>query len=156
MEFWPEINKKFKDYNRNELIRRMVSAEFTKYPEGIESRKKLNSESDGNTKSLAHFPETIYDRFYINLGRKQKLIPENLIRLINEQKNDDETINIGKIEILNSFSFFEIERTSGKRILRTFENTMFENVQVKIQPSRKRMKSGMPLEKGYKSLQGIS
>ena len=49
-----------------------------------------------------------FARFYINVGLKHKLTASRMIGLINDSL-DIRGIEIGKIEILRGFSFFEIE-----------------------------------------------
>ena len=58
-------------------------------------------------------------RFFINLGRKDKLNPASLIGLINDQKIADK-IEIGAIDILDTFSFFEIDKNFEKETLDAF------------------------------------
>ena len=48
-------------------------------------------------------------RFFVNIGKKDKLNPARLIGLINEQKITS-NIEIGQIEILDTFSFFELDK----------------------------------------------
>jgi ATP-dependent RNA helicase DeaD len=59
-------------------------------------------------------------RFFINIGRKDKLNPARLIGLINEQRITD-NIEIGQIEILDTFSFFELDKNYEKETITAFE-----------------------------------
>ena len=60
-------------------------------------------------------------RFFINIGRKDKLNPARLIGLINEQKIAD-NVEIGQIEILDTFSFFELDKNYANETVTAFED----------------------------------
>src|SRR5690606_30151060 len=64
----------------------------------------------------------------IGMGQKHKLKAPNLIGLINEVTNKRD-IEIGKIEILRNFSFFEADSEFEKVILDSFAN---EEVEVQV------------------------
>lgn len=56
-----------------------------------------------------------FTRFHINLGKKDNMNPANLMGFINEhlRKRD---VEIGKIEIMNTFSFFEVDNTYADKL----------------------------------------
>ncbi len=49
-----------------------------------------------------------FTRFHINIGNKEGVNPANLMGLINEQLSKRD-VEIGKIEVMNTFSFFELD-----------------------------------------------
>ena len=59
-------------------------------------------------------------RFFINIGRKDNINPARLIGLINDQRITD-NIDIGAIDILDTFSFFEIDKNFEAGALEAFE-----------------------------------
>ena len=77
-------------------------------------------------------------RFFINIGRKDKLNPARLIGLINEQKIAD-NVEIGQIEILDTFSFFELDKNYVKETITAFEenNVDFEGRGVNVEITTK-------------------
>ena len=77
-----------------------------------------------------------FTRFYINLGSKQNLTATRLIGLVNE-KSRIRNIEIGKIDILRKFSFFEIEKQHETDVLNAFSgNVEFEGETVTVDISK--------------------
>lgn len=132
------ISKKLEWMDREELLKRFVTLEFTTFLEYYKNAKDLNvSESGREERESRRGNVRGFTRFYIGLGEKQKLKAPNLIGLINEvtRKRD---IEIGKIEILRNFSFFEADSEFEKLILDSFAGGEVE-VQVS-NPERKESK----------------
>ena len=83
---------------------------------------------------------------YINVGEKQKLNPARLIGLINEGL-DSNNAEIGKIEILKSFSFFEIENTMDSKLIESLKGKKFDNVPLLVEVSQGKSEGGYSKEK---------
>ena len=132
------ISKKLEWMDRDELLKRFVSMEFNIFLDYYKNAKDLNvSESGREERESRRGNVRGFTRFYIGIGQKQKLKVPNLIGLINEvtKKRD---IEIGKIEILRNFSFFEADSAYEKLILDSFSK---EEVDVQIsQPERNESK----------------
>ncbi|MCK4654728.1 MAG: DbpA RNA binding domain-containing protein, partial [Candidatus Cloacimonetes bacterium] len=64
-----------------------------------------------------------YARFFINLGKKDGVIPKNIIGMINDNTNDRD-INIRTIDLLDSFSFFEVEEKHTSKILSSLNQSL--------------------------------
>jgi ATP-dependent RNA helicase DeaD len=77
-------------------------------------------------------------RFFVNIGRKDRLNPARLIGLINEQ-NIANNIEIGQIEILDTFSFFELDKNYSKETITAFEenDVEFEGRSVNVEVTTK-------------------
>ena len=76
-----------------------------------------------------------FSRFFINLGKKHKLKPQNLIGIINEfTANKD--ITIGKIDIMTGFSFFEIPTKHEREILTTLKKFTWNNYKCSVELSK--------------------
>ncbi len=80
---------------------------------------------DRDTKKVPRIANIDYARFYINLGSKNNINPGKLLDIINKNALN-KNIEIGKIDILKKFSFFEVDRKYEKEILKAFENKKFE------------------------------
>lgn len=59
----------------------------------------------------------------------------NLIGLVNENTRN-RNIEIGKIEILRNFSFFEVESGHEKLVLDSFKNAAFGSTKLTVQSSK--------------------
>ena len=79
--------------------------------------------------------ETGFTRFFINLGNKQSLNAARLIGLINEQTRKRD-IEIGKIEVLNNFSFFEVDSNFASKVENSFKDAYFEGTLVNVEQSK--------------------
>ena len=73
-------------------------------------------------------------RFYLNLGKKKHLTPLQLIGLINDSigRTDAE---IGKIEILRNFSFFELDAQYEQALILGVQGKKHEDEDVVIEPT---------------------
>lgn len=136
------ISKKLEWMDREELLKRFVSLEFTTFLEYYKNAKDLNvteSGREGRDRESTRGNVRGFTRFFINVGQKQKIKVPNLIGLINEttRKRD---IEIGKIEILRNFSFFEADSEHEKLILDSFAGGEVE-VQIST-PEKKESRGG--------------
>jgi ATP-dependent RNA helicase DeaD len=143
-DFLPSIYKKLEGLDREELIKRFVSLEFNTFLTYYQNAPDLNdsehmqsnrrSDSRGRSRNDENMT-----RFFINIGRKDKLNPARLIGLINEQKIAN-NIEIGQIEILDTFSFFELDKNYTEETIATFkENDIdFEGRGVNVEITEKK------------------
>jgi len=143
--FLPTIYNKLEWLTREELIKHFVSAEFNKFLNYYKNSKDINvsdnfkeSQKDkrGNRKSRDG-SKTTFSRLFINIGNKNNLNPARLIGLINEKLNSREA-EIGKIEILRKFSFFEIEKTMSEKVIVALTGQSFEGVSLTVEVSQKK------------------
>jgi len=116
-EFLPDIYEKLADFTREELIQKFVSLEFNSFLEYYENAKDLNDLSSRD--SARRTTDENMTRFFINIGRKDSLNPGKLIGLINEQ-NIGNKVDIGAIDVLDTFSFFEIDKNFEEATLEAF------------------------------------
>jgi ATP-dependent RNA helicase DeaD len=135
-EFLPSIYDKLKDLDREELIKKFVSLEFNTMLAYYENAKDLNDLSRDNSRSRDTADNMT--RFFINIGRKDSLNPAKLIGLINDQNIGDK-IEIGAIDILDTFSFFEIDKNFEDKTLEAFSSNQpdFDGRSVNIEITKK-------------------
>jgi ATP-dependent RNA helicase DeaD len=140
-EFLPSIYDKLKDLNREELIQKFVSLEFNTMLAYYENAKDLNDLSKDNSRSRDTADNMT--RFFINIGRKDSLNPGKLIGLINDQNIGDK-IEIGAIDILDTFSFFEIDKNFEDKTLEAFAANQpdFDGRSVNIEITKKDRSGG--------------
>ncbi len=141
--FLPNIYEKLAGLDREELIKRFVSLEFNTFLSYYENAQDLNDLSkDSGGKSGKGSSENM-TRFFINLGRKDKLNPARLIGLINDQ-NITEALDIGAIDILDTFSFFEVDKNFEQQTLEAFAQNQpeFSGRDVNIEITKKEKPTG--------------
>ena len=123
--FLPSIYDKLEGLSREELIQKFVSLEFNTFLSYYENARDLNDLSSKDTGRNGRGSNENMTRFFINIGRKDSLNPARLIGLINDQKITD-NIEIGAIDILDTFSFFEIDKKFEEQTLNSFSENQPE------------------------------
>jgi ATP-dependent RNA helicase DeaD len=140
-EFLPNIYEKLEALDREQLIQKFVSLEFNTMLAYYENAKDLNDLSTRDN-SRARTENENMTRFFINIGRKDNLNPGKLIGLINEQNIGDK-VEIGSIDILDTFSFFEIDKNFEDKTLEAFSSNQpdFDGRSVNIEITKKERSS---------------
>lgn len=134
--FLDVIYKKFEDVDRETLIKRFISIEFNRFLDYYKDAEDLNVEDRGrNKKDRKSASEVDFVRMFINVGAKNKLTPHRLIGLINEALDSSEA-KIGKIDIMGSFSFFDIDHTVTQRLIKGVQGMVFEGEKVNMEVSK--------------------
>ncbi|MFM1876055.1 MAG: hypothetical protein RL266_1792 [Bacteroidota bacterium] len=137
--YLPAIMEQLGHLTKEDLIKHLVSFEFNRFLEYYKNAPDLNSSSargdrreredrgrDRDDRGDRRDPErgergrkyddaARFTRFHINLGKKDNMNPANLMGFINEhlRKRD---VEIGKIEIMNTFSFFEVDNAYADKL----------------------------------------
>ena len=133
-KLFPDIENKLEGLDREELLKRVVALEFDRFlndyrnddeiftpvekdysPFKESKREKFNGRSD-----------TKYSRIFINLGKKDGFYPEQLIDLINKNTTGKK-IPLGKIDLMKTFSFFEVEERNAGNLIDVLNNARFMN-----------------------------
>jgi len=91
-----------------------------------------NSRSEDSSDRRKSYADIEFSRFFINKGSKDDLNPVALIGLINKYSKE-RGIEIGKIEIMKSFSFFEIDRNFESKLMNNFQDAIFDNSPVMLE-----------------------
>ena len=143
--FLSSIHKKLDGLDRDQLIKHFVYAEFSRFISYYKNARDVNvfsakkssrPRTDRKSRGRDNSSKNNFTRFHINIGTKHRLNPLKLISLINESLNSD-IHEIGKIEILKTFSFFEIDSVVAQELLESLNETKFNNVKVKVDISKR-------------------
>ena len=132
-DYLPDIYQKLEGFDRDELIKRFVSLEFNQFLSYYENSRDLNGD---NSKERSRSTDDSFTRFYINLGKMDHINPAKLMGIINENLNKRD-IEIGQIEILKSFSFFEIDKNFRDEVLEKFKNSEFGGRKIIVEVTTK-------------------
>ncbi len=153
-EYLEVINEKFEGFSREELIQKFISLEFNRFLSYYKDADDLNAKSKKDRykdrmddkrnrrkdrrerRDRGRFEEARgrYDRFYINLGEKHDVNPGKILELINRQTKGH-SVDVGQIEILSGFSFFEVPSDFTPIILQSFKKAKYNGFAVVVQPS---------------------
>jgi ATP-dependent RNA helicase DeaD len=140
-DFLPVILKKLEELSKEDLIKRFVSVEFNRFLNYYRNATDLNVSEKGNERSDKPRTSEGFSRLFINLGKMDNLQPQQLIGLVNDVMQTKE-IKIGKIEILKTFSFFEVESSYLDMILAAFKDIRYGDRAVAVEQSSPRKDDG--------------
>ena len=133
-KFIPSILDKISHLNREDLLKQLVSLEFSRFLSFYNNVSDINT-VERKRNSNSRKAEKGFSRFFINVGKKHNLRPQNLIGIINDYtKNKD--ISIGKIDIMQGFSFFEVATNYEKEILSNLKKFMWNNYKCSVELSK--------------------
>lgn len=135
-KFLPEINRKLEDLDREELLRRVVSLQFDKFLDDYRSGDDIYSpeERGENFRGAGRGGKYTgnYKRLFINLGKNDGFYPEQLIELVNKN-TAGKKVPLGKIDLLKTFSFFEVEAEYADLLINALNNTKFMDRRVAVE-----------------------
>jgi len=142
-DFLPTIYDKLSWLSREELIKRFVSVEFNRFLKYYKNAPDLNiiekatRERDNKKSSKGNYKFT---KFFLTIGEKDDLTKIKLMDLIN---NNDSLAGaeIGKIEILKGFTFFEVDSALESQVLKAFNNKRYQGKRLKIEVKKGERKS---------------
>ncbi len=131
----PVIIDEFEGLSREEIIARFAALQFDRLwsdHSPVNGNGALNGRQKTNGRP-SNKAESGYERFFINIGLKDHLNPGQLIGLINEETRSG-GIDIGKIDLMRSFSFFEADVNHTDTILSAFQrNVKFNGRTVEVE-----------------------
>ena len=127
--YLPQIYKKLEMLDRDELIKKFVSVEFNRFLDYYKNADELIAPTDRSKSRKERGERGSRDdgkmtRFFINLGKTDNLKPTNLIGLINDLTNV-RNIEIGEIDIMKNFSFFEADSEYASLLIKSFNNGQY-------------------------------
>ncbi|MCG8372502.1 MAG: DEAD/DEAH box helicase [Balneolales bacterium] len=140
-KFLPVAYEKLADLDREELIKHFLSVEFNQFLDYYKDAYDLNAKSRSSKKDRGRSEKqnNRFDRYFINIGKRDGLNPVRLMGVINEGLRGDKP-DFGKIEIQNNFSFFEVEQGFAKSLAESVKGTSFEGRDVSIEVAKKEAK----------------
>ena len=132
--FLPAIMLKLEWLDREELIKKFVSVEFNRFLDYYKNAPDLNvPNSQGKQKGTTlKSASDGYTLFFINLGKKDNLRPVDVIGMIKDYSNIRD-IDIGEIDIMKSFTFFETDKLYTEKILKGFKEKEFRKRKINLE-----------------------
>jgi len=148
--FMPAILKKLEWLEREDLIKRFVSMEFNRFLDYYRNAPDLNideSREEPRGEGRRSGGSKNYARLFISLGRMDGIGPQNIIGLINDVTHTRE-VRLGKIDIKNSFSFFEVENEYLDLVLSSLKDQQYNSRDIKVEIAEPMDESRDKPEKG--------
>lgn len=161
-KFLPEALEKLSDLERDDLIKHFLAVEFNQFLDYYSGSNDLNTSGGGDRKNgrsdrggrndrdkggrsggrdRGGITEAGYERFFINVGRRDGLNPVRLMGLVNEQLNGSKP-DFGKIDTQNNFSFFEVETGFESALINSVTGSKFEGRDVAVERAEDDTKGG--------------
>lgn len=139
-EFLPEIEKKLEWISKEDLIKRLISNEFSRFSQ-YENSKDLNApEKSRKKKTKRKDKNSSFTSYSINIGSKQHINVPKLMGFLNDHLNERKA-KFGKISINQKESLFEIDSAFENHLEKSLKRVSFGSTQIKIkkrnQPSQK-------------------
>ena len=126
-EYLPMIEEKMEALSKEELIKKFVSSEFNRFLSYYKNSQDLNSK-DRSKKTRGGK----YSRFHINVGKKQGLDPKDIIGILNDTRSL-RNIEVGQIDIMNNFSFFEVPNDREQDVIPALDGARYKSQQIEIE-----------------------
>ncbi len=151
--YLPVIYKKLEWLSKEEVIKRFVSLEFNRFldyyrdadelNEPVEERRSKSTRDrrdrevsgGGRDRRLRDHDgkaERGYTRLFFSVGKLDGLVPAALIEHINKN-TPGLKVPVGKIDLMNKFSFFEVKEEFAKNVVDMIKGTRFRGNKVDIQ-----------------------
>lgn len=150
--FLPTIMDQLGHMTKEDVIKHLVSFEFNRFLEYYKNARDLNVPDKGDRRERGERGERgdrpdrgdrrdrgsrgdrddrgsrgrrgrdeNFTRFHINIGRRDQVNPATLMGFINESLSKRD-VEIGKIEILDTFSFFELDSDYASKMMAVSKN----------------------------------
>lgn len=142
--FLPEISKKLSWMDREELIKHFVSLEFTSllsyYRDAVDlnideslEKEKIRRENNQRSKQKRerHFDKSLFSTLSINLGYKDKVVPQRIIGMINDY-TPHRRIEIGKIDITDRCSFVEVKNDGADAVKDALDGRIIKGKEIVV------------------------
>jgi ATP-dependent RNA helicase DeaD len=151
-KFLPEIKEKLAGLDREELLRRVCALEFDRFLDDyryedmispVSERESTGRKFDRESNSEGGSGE--YVRLFINLGKKDGFYPEQLIDLVNKN-TPGQKIPLGKIDLLKTFSFFEVEASYSEELIAALSDVTYMGRRVGVEVATEKAPEGTKSE----------
>ena len=118
--------------NNNDLAAQKLKAESETKESRRERRGRDRDRDKGGRKSRKNNENMV--RFFFNLGKRDKLKKTDVLDIINQAtKKSKKRADIGDIEVLEKFSFFEVEKSFEKDILNNIAAMKFKGKEMRAE-----------------------
>ena len=152
--FLPDIYEKLNWLSREDLIKHFVSAEFNRfldyYKKSRDIKSDNNSDRSSNNSDRSRRRSKDFENLSVNVGRKQGITPIELISLVNRITKSNE-IEIGSIDIRQSYTIFEIDKSITKSLIKSSSKLDHNGVDLKVTVSKEKIEKKYNREKSQRS-----
>lgn len=140
-DFLPDIYRKLEWLEKEDIIKRMVSLEFNRFLEYYRNAPEIEAVADkrgreerdskGGSKGSRR-AEAGYTRLFLNLGKMDNFYAAQIIDLVNRNTRGRK-INIGRIDLMKNFSFFEVDDKQADTVIRALNKVKVDGRKVVVE-----------------------
>ena len=134
-DFLPEVRRRLEWLDKDDLLKRVISREFSRFlryyanapeieevnPDVKDKKRKDKFEGKGDRKGRRaagdHAPEAGFTRIFMTLGKVDGFYAREIIGLVNNRCPGPK-IEMGRIDLRPTFSFFEVPDDEAARVLK--------------------------------------
>ena len=131
--FLPDIYSKLAWLDRDELIKHVVSVEFSRFLEYYKNAPDLNASAKEADYRSSEGGDGMFQKYFINIGARDNLTKVTFLDLFNKKAKLKE-VKVGKVEILQNFSFFMADKRYEKQLLDAFRHLEFNGAKIVVEP----------------------
>ena len=136
--FMDQINEQLEDLSKEDIIKKFVFVEFKRFSDYYKNAKDINYSGSGREERKERGKTGMnFSRFYINLGTKNNINVPSLIGVINDNIRT-RNVEIGRIDMMKRFSFFEIDEKYAKEVTEGFKEATYNGHRILVEPSNEK------------------
>ena len=145
--FLPGVYRKLEWLNKEDLVKRVVSMEFNRFLEYYKNAPEIEEPKAGGDKrgdskdrksrgsdrqKTARKAEEGYERLFLNMGKTDGFYANQIIELINRNLKK-ERIQIGRIDLMQNFSFFEVAEEQAPMVIKALNKASVNGRKVSVE-----------------------
>ena len=142
--YLPELEKKFSDITKEEVLKRVAALEFDHFLKYYENAEDLNVRSvtkdrktefsrdrnDRNEKNNFR-RDSGFDRLFINLGTKDGFYKASFLQFILDESNLKKEV-LGRIDLREMNSWVEVDKSASSRMMKSLDGKYYNGRQVRM------------------------
>ena len=153
--FMQEIQRHFEYFDKDDIIKKIVMMEFSKFLEyyadepdieevrdskGKDGKKNGDSrrrDRDGRDRGPEHRAQQGYTRLFINLGKAEGFYPGEVMQFINQhcsgrgRGQDRARQEVGHIDLMSHYCFIEVPDKDAQNVMGALDGTTYHGRQVR-------------------------
>ena len=136
--YLPAIYDSLEGLDKEELIKRFVSAEFNRFLDYYRDAGDINVKSSKEASAIhkpvkkrERFEGKKTQRFFISVGKLDKINKGAIVRLVCDNSGIRSNL-IGDIDLNSELSFFEVEKSASRKIRKSFANARLNGRPVQV------------------------
>jgi ATP-dependent RNA helicase DeaD len=135
-QYMPYLTEQFADMTKDEIIQKVAAMEFNRFLKYYEKAGDLNNGSSRDRRT-----DSNYTRLFISLGEKDGFYKAAFLEFLLDTTGHTKA-QLGKIDLQDSFSFFEVDNGIAQDFIQAFNGKKFKGREIRIEISSERSGGG--------------